>query len=93
MEYRSSQHYKNLLGGKSLLIIDEAQKIPNIGNILKLMVDTIEGIKILASGSSAFDLEKFTGEPLTGRKMTFNLFALSEEEFGQTELFFRRMLI
>lgn len=90
LEYRSTQRYKNLLGGKSLLIIDEAQKIPDIGNILKLMVDTIEGIKILATGSSAFDLEKFTGEPLTGRKMTFNLLALSEEELNQTENIFQK---
>jgi uncharacterized protein len=90
LEYRSTQRYKNLLGGKSLLIIDEAQKIPDVGNILKLMVDTIEGIKILATGSSAFDLEKFTGEPLTGRKTTFNLFGLSEEELKQTENVFQK---
>jgi hypothetical protein len=85
LAYRSTQRYKNLLGDKQLLIIDEAQKVPDIGLILKLMVDTIEGLKILATGSSAFDLEKFVGEPLTGRKTTFNLFALSEGELQQTE--------
>lgn len=90
LEYRSTQRYKNLLGGKSLLIIDEAQKIPEIGNVLKLMVDTIAGIKILATGSSAFDLDKFTGEPLTGRKQTFHLFALSEKELNQTEDVFQK---
>jgi predicted AAA+ superfamily ATPase len=90
LEYRNTQHYKNLLEGKSLLIIDEAQKIPEIGNILKLMVDTIDGIKILATGSSAFDLEKFTGEPLTGRKQTFHLFALSEKELDQVENAFQK---
>lgn len=90
LEYRSTQRYKNLLGDTSLLIIDEAQKIPDIGNVLKLMVDTIPEIKIIATGSSAFDLEKFTGEPLTGRKMTFNLFALSEEELNQTENAFEK---
>ncbi|MCG8326678.1 MAG: ATP-binding protein [Chitinophagales bacterium] len=90
LEYRSTQRYKNLLGNKSLLIIDEAQKIPEIGNVLKLIVDTIEGIKILATGSSAFDLEKFTGEPLTGRKQTFHLFGLSEEELNQTEDIFQK---
>ena len=90
LEYRSTQRYKNILGGKSLLIIDEAQKIPEIGKVLKLMVDTIKGIKILATGSSAFDLEKFTGEPLTGRKQTFHLFALSEKEFNQTEDIFQK---
>ncbi|MCB9351408.1 MAG: hypothetical protein H6573_28505 [Lewinellaceae bacterium] len=44
------------------------QKIPEVGRILKLMVDEIEGIRILATGSSAFDISKYTGEPLTGRK-------------------------
>lgn len=90
LEYRSTQRYKNIIGGKSLLIIDEAQKIPEIGNVLKLMVDTIAGIKILATGSSAFDLEKFTGEPLTGRKHTFYLFGLSEKELNQTENIFEK---
>lgn len=82
---RSVQNYKNLLGDKKVLLIDEAQKIPDIGNILKLMVDEIEGIKILVTGSSAFDIDKYTGEPLTGRKKTFNLLSLSEEELDQVE--------
>lgn len=85
LEYRSTQRYKNLLGDVRLLVIDEAQKIAGIGQVLKLMVDTIPEIRILATGSSAFDPEKFTGEPLTGRKTTFQLFALSEKEFDQTE--------
>ncbi|MCB0540924.1 MAG: ATP-binding protein [Bacteroidetes bacterium] len=78
---RSVQNYKNLLGDKRVLLIDEAQKIPDIGKILKLMVDEIEGIRIL----SAFDIGKYTGEPLTGRKKTFNLFSLSEQELDQIE--------
>ncbi|MEM7009167.1 MAG: ATP-binding protein [Thermodesulfobacteriota bacterium] len=85
LEYRSTQNYRNLLGSKRFLIIDEAQKIPEVGQILKLMVDEIEGLKVLVTGSSAFDINKYTGEPLTGRKKTFNLFALSEKELEQTE--------
>lgn len=85
LEYRSTQNYFNLLGSKRLLIIDEAQKIPEIGSILKLMVDEIEGLKILVTGSSAFDINKYTGEPLTGRKKNFNLFTLSETELEQSE--------
>ncbi len=54
------------------------------------MIDTIDGLRILATGSSAFDLEKLTGEPLTGRKYTFNLFALSEKELDQTESIIER---
>ncbi|HHB52715.1 MAG TPA: ATP-binding protein [Saprospiraceae bacterium] len=85
LAYRSTQNYLNLLGTKRLLIIDEAQKVPDIGNILKLMIDEINGLKIMVTGSSAFDINKYTGEPLTGRKKTFNLYALSEEEYGQIE--------
>ena len=79
---RSTQHYLNLLGNSRILIIDEAQRIPEVGKILTLMVDEIEGIRILVTGSSAFDLNHYTGEPLIGRKKTFHLFALSEEEFN-----------
>lgn len=82
---RSVQHYKNVLGDKRVLIIDEAQKIPEIGKILKLMIDEIEGLKILVTGSSAFDIDKYAGEPLTGRKKTFYLFPLSEQEYDQIE--------
>ena len=45
------------MGDKRWLIIDEAQTVPEIGKILKLMVDEIDGIKIVATGSSVFDLE------------------------------------
>ena len=85
LEYRSTQNYINLLAGKKLLIIDEAQKIPEVGMVLKLMVDEIAGLRILVTGSSAFDLNKYTGEPLTGRKKTIHLFGLSESEMRQTE--------
>lgn len=85
---RTATNYRNILGGKRLLLIDEAQKIPDIGNILKLMVDQIKGVKILVTGSSAFDINNYTGEPLTGRKTTYNLFALSEQELNQIETIF-----
>jgi len=82
---RTVQNYKALLGDHKVLVIDEAQKIPEIGNILKLMVDEIPGIKILVTGSSAFDLIQNTGEPLTGRKKTLHLHPLSEKELNQVE--------
>ena len=85
LERRSIENYKQFLGDIRILIIDEAQKIPDIGNKLKLMVDHIEGLKIIVTGSSAFDIGNYTGEPLTGRKTTFNLYALSEEELNQVE--------
>lgn len=80
---RSKIALEKIVSGKNFLIIDEAQKIPDIGNALKLMVDEIEGLKILVTGSSAFDVENYTGEPLTGRKMTFKLYSISEQELSK----------
>lgn len=82
---RTVENYKRLLGDKKLLVIDEAQSVPKIGKILKLMVDEIEGIKIIATGSSVFDLENVLGEPLTGRDTTISLFPLSQMEFSKEE--------
>lgn len=82
---RSVENYRQMIGSYKMLYIDEAQKIPEIGLKLKLMVDEIEGLKIIISGSSSFDIHKDAGEPLTGRKYAFNLFALSENEYNQIE--------
>lgn len=82
---RTIENYKRLLGNKKLLIIDEAQKIPEIGLILKLMVDNINGIKIIATGSSVFDMVNKLGEPLTGRKHTFHLFPFAQMEYSTYE--------
>ena len=84
---RSIVHYKNIIGDYKLLIIDEAQKIKEIGLILKLMVDHLDGLKIIATGSSAFDLNLRLGEPLTGRKWTFRLFPISAQEWAMEEDF------
>ena len=85
LETRSVAHYRNLLGKYKLLVIDEAQKIREVGAVLKLMVDHVEGLKVITTGSSAFDLNRRLGEPLTGRKWTFHLFPLSEQEFAAEE--------
>ncbi|HBF89013.1 MAG TPA: ATPase [Bacteroidales bacterium] len=82
---RTVENYKQLIGSYQFLYIDEAQKIPDIGLKLKLMVDEIKGLKIIISGSSSFDILKDAGEPLTGRKHTFNLYALAESEYNQIE--------
>ncbi|MFM7401180.1 MAG: ATP-binding protein, partial [Bacteroidota bacterium] len=80
---RSVPHYLQLLDGRKILIIDEAQKIPDVGAALKLMIDEIAGLRVLITGSSAFDVENRTGEPLTGRKYTFRLYPLSDAEYDQ----------
>ena len=85
LENRSIANYRHLLDGIDLLAIDEAQNIPQIGSILKLIVDEIPGISVLASGSSSFDLLNKTGEPLVGRSTQFLLTPFSQREIAQTE--------
>ncbi len=81
----SKANYSSLLEGKELLIIDEAQSVPDIGKKLKLIADEIENIQIIATGSSSFDLLNLAGEPLVGRAQTFHLFPFSQEELMQVE--------
>jgi hypothetical protein len=71
---------KNFLGDHNIIILDEAQRIKNIGLILKILIDTYPELQIIATGSSSFDLANEINEPLTGRKIVFNLFPLSVEE-------------
>jgi len=85
LKERSVSNYRRLLPNVPLLVIDEAQHIPDIGMILKLIVDSIDGIKIIATGSSVFDLSNNLGEPLVGRKNTMYLFPLSQIEFSEKE--------
>lgn len=85
LKERSVANYKRLLNNIDVLVIDEAQTIPEIGLILKLIVDSIEGIKIIATGSSIFDLNNNLGEPLVGRKNTLYLFPLAQMEYSQYE--------
>jgi len=73
------------LGDATLLIIDEAQKIPQIGSSLKLIVDKLPKLKIIASGSASFDLSQKVGEPLTGRKKTLKLYPVSAQEIILTK--------
>lgn len=82
---RSIVKLKNFLGETKLLVIDEAQKIPEIGANLKLIVDNLEKIKVVATGSASFDLHQKLGEPLTGRKITLRIFPLSQLELGKIE--------
>ncbi len=85
LEPRTVVNYERLLGKTRLLVIDEAQAIPEIGLKLKLMLDSIEGLKVLVTGSSVFDLENQLEEPLVGRKMTLYLYPFAQQEFGEDE--------
>jgi hypothetical protein len=71
------------LGSYDLVVVDEAQKITDIGKKLKLLVDTYPKMQIIATGSSSFELANRTAEPLTGRAFHLMLTALSVEEIAQ----------
>lgn len=68
--------------GYELVAIDEAQRIKNIGLGLKIIVDQMPGIKVIATGSSSFELSGQIGEPLTGRKITLTLYPVSQIELS-----------
>lgn len=87
-DYLSSQSVeklKDFVGKNELVIIDEAQKVNNIGLNIKLILDNIEGVKVIASGSSSFDLAKQVGEPLTGRKHTLKMYPIAQLELENIE--------
>jgi uncharacterized protein len=77
---RTSSELKALIGGNNLIVLDEAQRIENIGLTLKLMVDNFPEVQVIATGSSSFELADRLKEPLTGRKYEFLLPPLSLEE-------------
>lgn len=78
---------RTLIGNNDFLLVDEAQKIINVGNMLKIIADRIPDIKVIATGSSSFKLAKAVNESLTGRKREFRLYPLSFKEMaGHTSL-------
>lgn len=80
-----SQDFSQILEyaqGYELIAIDEAQYIPNIGMGLKIIVDQLPQTKVVATGSSSFELSGQIGEPLTGRKNTVNLYPVSQLELS-----------
>lgn len=81
----SSQDFSQITGylsGYELYALDEAQRVPNIGQGLKIIVDQIPSIRVIATGSSSFELSGQIGEPLTGRKRTLTLYPLSQLELA-----------
>jgi len=91
---KTSTELKLLLGDNKLVVLDEAQRVKNIGLTLKLLVDNYPGTQIIATGSSSFDLSNQIFEPLTGRKKEFYLypFSLSELKNSYSEIELNRTL-
>ncbi len=83
LESQDAKKLASHVHGYDLLVIDEAQRVSEIGLNLKILVDTYPQLAIIATGSASFDLANKINEPLTGRKSTLNLYPLSFEELTQ----------
>lgn len=95
----TSTRLRAVFGKATTVVIDEAQKIEDIGNVLKLITDQMKDIRLVATGSSAFELAEEVNESLSGRKREFKLFPLSFKELvddtnllDQTRLLQHRLL-
>ena len=75
-----SVELESIIGNHRLVVIDEAQRIFNIGLVLKLIVDNVKDVQVIATGSSSFDLNEKIREPLTGRKYEYRLYPFSFAE-------------
>ena len=73
-----------VIGANKFVVIDEAQKVDNIGLTLKLIVDNMPDVQVIATGSSAFELRNCLNEPLTGRKYEYQMFPISSKEIYQS---------
>ncbi|MFI3286089.1 MAG: ATP-binding protein [Rikenellaceae bacterium] len=76
----TSTRLKAIIGNKKVVVIDEAQRIEDIGLKLKLITDNIPDVQLVATGSSSFDLANKVNEPLTGRKWEYKIFPISFAE-------------
>ncbi|MDP8299593.1 MAG: ATP-binding protein [Candidatus Tantalella remota] len=80
---KTSTELRAYLSGKKLVVIDEAQRVENIGLTLKLIADNIPVLQVIATGSSSFELSDRIKEPLTGRKIEFHLYPFSVHELSR----------
>lgn len=85
LESQSIRKLSDFIGQNTLLMIDEAQYVDQIGLNLKLIVDHLPQVKVIATGSSSFDLSRDVGEPLTGRKRVMRLYPLAQLELAEVE--------
>lgn len=80
---RDLRQLRSLVAGYDLLIVDEAQRVPDIGIALKLLADQIPQLKVIATGSSSFDLANQVEEAMTGRIWTYTLYPISLYELKE----------
>lgn len=87
----NTEQLKSIIGSNTIVFIDEAQRIENIGVTLKIITDQFKQVQLLVSGSSAFDLNNKINEPLTGRKWEYQLFPISWKELENNIGFVKAM--
>ncbi len=83
--YENASHFENTVKNYGLIVLDEAQRIKNIGMVLKILHDEFPYLKVIATGSSSFDLSNMVNEPLTGRKITYSLYPLTYKELTSAD--------
>lgn len=81
---KTSTEMKSFIGDARLIVLDEAQRVHDIGITLKLLHDTYQNLTIIATGSSSFELSNSISEPLTGRNESFTLYPISFSEYAAT---------
>ena len=89
---KTSTELKLFIGNAKIVIFDEAQRVKNIGITLKLLADTSPSLKIIATGSSSFELANAINEPLTGRAYFFTMWPLALSELSDSQVEQRRLL-
>jgi hypothetical protein len=80
LENSGEMRLRQLIGSHQTVFIDEAQRVPNVGLLLKIIHDRIKGVRVVVSGSSALELSSSVNEPLTGRKWEHHLYPISWNE-------------
>jgi len=80
---KTSTELKSYIGSRRLVVIDEAQRVRDVGLTLKLIADNFSETQVIATGSSSFELSGKISEPLTGRKREFFLYPFSVDELSQ----------
>lgn len=79
---QDARRLRDLVEGYDVLFVDEAQRVPDVGINLKIIVDQIPGVRVIVTGSSSLDLAGKIREPLTGRTWTFNLYPIAQCELS-----------
>jgi predicted AAA+ superfamily ATPase len=78
--YENAGNFENIVKNLDLIVLDEAQRIKNIGMVLKILHDEFPHLQVIATGSSSFELSGQVSEPLTGRKIVYQLYPFSYQE-------------